>query len=182
MFLKTVFKYVFGIHYMVTFLNKNKTFYDRIKYFLRGATVSRTLDHITYNNNKKEAIGITLFNGTLFFILLYFNWAFYYILFWILPIILYLPFVFRIRSICEHFGLTKTKIDDSRTMYPTLLDKIFFGFNWNLSYHLDHHLFPTVPSYNVKALHKELLKNKDYIENAQITKNGVYGVFKECTF
>ncbi len=28
---------------------------------------------------------------------------------------------------------------------------------------------------------KKLLKNKKYIDNAHITKNGIYGVFCECT-
>jgi len=180
-FLKNIFKFIFGFHFLINFLDSKKSFYNKLKYFLKGATASRTLDNVTYEKNKQEIVGLVIFNVLFIAIVMYFFNIWYYILFWFLPIFLYLPFVFRIRSVCEHFGVTKFKIDNSRTMYPNWFDLVFLGFSWNLSYHLDHHLFPTVPSYNLKKLHAILLQNKDYKENAQITLNGSWGVFKECT-
>ena len=37
--------------------------------------------------------------------------------------------------------------DMNSLVYP------FFSFlNWNMEYHLEHHMFPAVPSYNLKKL------------------------------
>lgn len=180
-FFKNVFKYIFGIHHVITFFSLNKTWKQKFKYFLKGFTVVRPLEHVKYKEDRRELYSLIAFNVTLlaFFIITGNVW--YYLLFWVCPCFLYIPFIFRIRVICEHFGITKNKIDHSRTMYPNWFDRIFLGLNWNLSYHLDHHLFPSVPSYNVKKLHQKLLLNKDYRDNAQITPHGTWGVFRECT-
>lgn len=180
-FLKNVFKYIFGVHHVATFFSLNKTWKQKLKYFFKGFTVVRPLDHVNHKESHTELYSSIAFNIILltFFIVTGNGW--YYLLFWVCPCFLYIPFIFRIRAICEHFGITKNNIDHSRTMYPNWFDRIFFGLNWNLSYHLDHHLFPSVPSYNVKKLHQKLLLNKDYRDNAQITPQGSWGVFRECT-
>jgi hypothetical protein len=69
----------------------------------------------------------------------------------------------------------------TRTMYPTFIDKYFLSANWNCTYHLDHHLYPNIPSYNLKKLHKHLKNTSMYQKHAHITPNGFYGVFLECT-
>jgi fatty acid desaturase len=109
------------------------------------------------------------------------GWFWYYILYYLLPIIIFVPMLLRISGIAEHFGVTKTEIEASRTMYPKWWDYVFLGYGWGISYHLDHHLYPTVPSHNIKKLHKILLKNKDFREKAHITPDGTLGVFRECT-
>jgi fatty acid desaturase len=67
---------------------------------------------------------------------------------------------------------------ESRTTYPTILERLLLGTN-NINYHLDHHLYPSVPFYNLPALHDSLLKTKDFRENAHITTTYL-GVLREC--
>jgi fatty acid desaturase len=180
-FFKNIFKYVFGVHYISMLCNTSKTWKQKFKYILKGFAGIRPLEKVKYKENKKELFATVSFNLALISLLVLTGNFWYYLLFWVCPFFLYIPFIFRIRSICEHFGIKKDKIDHSRTMYPNLFDRIFLGLNWNLTYHLDHHLFPSIPSYNVKKLHALLLQNRDYKDNAQITEHGSYGVFKECT-
>ena len=180
-FFKNVLKYTFGIHYIINLFCNNKTIKEKTKYIIRGFTTAKKLDNLSYKTNYRERIGCIIFTLFVFLALIITGTFKLYILYWIIPSFLVIPFLFRLRSICEHFGVSKNTIDDSRTMYPNWFDKIFLGFNWNLSFHLDHHLFPTVPSYNLKKLHYRLLQNKNFKDNAQITTCGTYGVFKECT-
>jgi fatty acid desaturase len=42
-----------------------------------------------------------------------------------------------------------------------------------MEYHIEHHMFPTVPSYNLPKLHK-LLKNQ-----MPQAKKGLWGAYKE---
>jgi fatty acid desaturase len=56
----------------------------------------------------------------------------------------------------QHIGLHEDVLDhrlNTRTIY---LDP-FLGFLYlNMNYHIEHHMFPLVPYYNLKALHEEM--------------------------
>jgi fatty acid desaturase len=178
-FLKNIFKYIFGIHHFISFLSKYKTFKQKVKYLIGGLKFQRTpRSHSLFT---KETIIITVFNVIIIAICLYFNILAYYLLYWIAPIFLYIPFISRIRAVYEHYGIQKHEIESSRSLEVSFFDKLFFGFSWNISYHLEHHLYLTVPCYNIKKLHNALLKNKLFVQNAQITQNGFWGIMKECT-
>jgi fatty acid desaturase len=180
-FLKNVIKYVLGFHFLQVLFNKHYTLKNKLKYVFRGLTLAKKIDAVQYIPSRSETLLRYFFNACVIGFMWYNDFLLYYIVFWILPQILYGPFVNRIRSIYEHFGVHKTEIEASRNLYTTWFDAIFFGISWNFNLHLDHHLFPSVPSYNLNKLHRELLKNKEYLEKAQITKGGFFGVMKECT-
>lgn len=180
-FLINVGKHLFGIHFIMKLLEKDKTFKEKIRYIIKGITPFRKLDNVDYSKVKEEKRYMIIYNLILFIFLLSNGWFHLYLFYWVLPFVLYLAFLLRIRGIAEHFGVTKTEIEGSRTMYVKWWEKLFFGFSWNTNYHLDHHLYPSVPSYNVKKLHQTLLKNPEYREKAQITPNGLWGLYKECT-
>ena len=113
--------------------------------------------------------------------LTYFGWWLHYLLYWIVPMMTWLQLILRLRSIAEHFGI---EYDDreytgARTTYPNLFDRTFLV-SKNVWFHLDHHLYPSVPFFNLPQLHEELNKIPAFKEQAHIT-HGYLGVLKECS-
>ena len=112
--------------------------------------------------------------------LTYFGWWTQYLLFWILPMFTWLQVILRIRSIAEHFGLDYDHtFTNARTTYPSVFDRLFVA-SKNVWYHLDHHLYPSIPFYNLPELHAELNKLETFRTKAHITKSYL-GVLRECT-
>lgn len=112
---------------------------------------------------------------------LYFGIGKELLLYWIVPFFTTFLCFMYVRSIAEHFGSMQYGVDlkESRNVYPKWWEKLLFPHNVN--YHLDHHLYPSVPYYNLKKLHKLLLKEKLYKDNAHITHGYFTGVINECS-
>ena len=96
-----------------------------------------------------------------------------------LPILLFLLPTFygktliALFALAQHTGLQENVKDhrySTRTMY---LNPIFSFLYWHMEYHIEHHMFPTVPSYNLKKLH-EIIKNK-----MPEPKKGLIGAYSE---
>ena len=80
-----------------------------------------------------------------------------------------LNIVGRIRATSEHFGTEGThELNATRTIVPGLLERATLA-PYGVSYHLEHHLFPSVPGYKLQHLHNELMKDEEYRENAHVT-------------
>jgi fatty acid desaturase len=111
-----------------------------------------------------------LFYTVLVFILTFFKLWLIYFIYWIIPAFTFLPFLLRLRSISEHFGLPwKNELNNSRNVETNLFERLFIIPNSG-NFHLDHHLYPSVPFYNLKKLNQVLLKNDYYRINAYISK------------
>ena len=77
---------------------------------------------------------------------------------WMIPIIFAVLFG-NIRAWAEHMLTDKSDVLlSTRTVTSTGL---FSLLNLNLNYHLEHHLFPNIPWYNLPTLHKLLQKEYD---------------------
>lgn len=84
----------------------------------------------------------------------------------------------RVRAMAEHNGAADThELNGTRTVIPTLLDRFLIG-PLNVSYHLEHHLFPSVPWYNLRRLHDHLMTDPVYAADAWIVR-GYWGVIRE---
>ncbi len=84
----------------------------------------------------------------------------------------------RIRAIAEHNGVAnEQELNGTRTIIPTLLDRFLIA-PLNVSYHLEHHLFPSVPWQNLRRLHAHLMTDPDFAANAHITQS-YWGVMRE---
>ncbi len=58
----------------------------------------------------------------------------------------------------QHAGLAENVLDhrlNCRTVYMNFINRYLY---WNMNYHLEHHMFPLVPYYNLPKLH-ELIKD-----------------------
>ena len=74
----------------------------------------------------------------------------YYVLCYLVPLLGLFVFLIRIRTYIQHHnGNTVQKI--TRTTTPTFAERLFIG--QKMEYHLEHHLFPGIPYYNLAKLH-----------------------------
>lgn len=84
----------------------------------------------------------------------------------------------RIRAIAEHNSVAdERELNGTRTVIPTLLDRFLIA-PFNVSYHLEHHLFPSVPWPNLRRLHAHLMTDPAYAADAHVTR-GYWGVIRE---
>ena len=101
------------------------------------------------------------------------------LLYWLVPLMTSFSFFLYVHSVAEH---NRKACDDiltsSRHINANVLETICFPHNVN--YHLDHHLYPSVPFYNLPKLHNELLARPSYSANAHITDGYLKGLFSEC--
>jgi len=101
------------------------------------------------------------------------------ILYWFVPLFTWLIMIFRIRSIAEHSAIEGASqfYAQTRSTTASLLDRIFIAPK-NVNYHLEHHLYPSVPFYRLPKLHA-LLASKPEFQGAHVTQT-YFGVIREC--
>ena len=94
---------------------------------------------------------------------------FFPILFLILPF-LYGSTLINIIHFIQHAGLANNVKDHRLTTRTVKINYILNFLCWNMEYHLEHHMFPMVPSYNLKKLHEavkdQMPKPKDSLWDA----------------
>lgn len=62
-------------------------------------------------------------------------------------------FYSQVRGFCEHVALEdEDEFGKVRTHLPSAFDRLFF-YSLNFNYHVEHHLLPSVPSYQLPKLH-----------------------------
>ena len=78
--------------------------------------------------------------------------------------------VSRIRNAAEHGALPGTMSQDvwsnTRTVLASWWERLLFAPNF-VNYHVEHHLAPTVPSYNLRRMHA-ILERKGALKEAQV--------------
>jgi fatty acid desaturase len=106
-------------------------------------------------------------------------WGF--LIYWVVPFLTFFLLFLYVRSVAEHFGSMdyEHELGSSRTVLPYLAERAFFAPH-NVNYHLDHHLYPSVPFYNLPKLHALLLADPEYRAKAHITRGYVTGLVREC--
>ena len=97
------------------------------------------------------------------------SWS-YYILFWILPTGL-TSAIFRLRMISEHLGVSgASELSGTRTVRANWLERLIIA-PLNVNFHLEHHLFPSVPFFNLGRVRTLLLTEHDYCGQAHVSKS-----------
>ncbi len=100
-------------------------------------------------------------------------WAGYgleYLLLWVLPLLTLLQAILRFRAICEHGAVADyaSPLTAARTnLGPAPL--IWLIFPHHVNYHIEHHLYPAIPHYNLPQCHRELVKT-GALEAAEVSK------------
>lgn len=91
-----------------------------------------------------------------------------YAVLWIVPLLTVLQPILRFRAICEHGAVadTSTPLTAARTNVVGPVARLVL-FPHHVNYHVEHHLFPAVPHYNLPRLHHELAR-RGIIANAEM--------------
>ena len=97
---------------------------------------------------------------------------------WLPILYLLLPFLYgttfiNIIHFIQHAGLANNVRDHRLTTRTVKLNAFLSFLSWNMEYHLEHHMFSMVPSYNLKRLHEAV---KDQMPKP---KNGLWDAYKE---
>ena len=91
-----------------------------------------------------------------------------YLVLWVLPLVTVVQAILRLRAIAEHGATTdfSSPLTAARTnVAPAWLEWLIFPHHVN--YHIEHHLYASVPHYNLPALHRELAKLQ-VLEGAEV--------------
>lgn len=91
-----------------------------------------------------------------------------YIILWIVPILTFLQPILRFRAICEHGAVEglENPLKASRTNTGPFWLR-FLLFPHNVNYHIEHHLYPSIPHYNLARCHNELLQ-RGFLKEAEV--------------
>jgi fatty acid desaturase len=84
-----------------------------------------------------------------------------YLVLWVLPLVTVVQAILRLRAIAEHGATTdfSSPLTAARTnVAPGWLAWLIFPHQVN--YHIEHHLYASVPHYNLPTLHREMVKNR----------------------
>ena len=76
-------------------------------------------------------------------------------------------------GVTQHMCLPSDIKDHRQTTRTVILNPIFSFLYWHMEYHIEHHMFPMVPAYNLSKLHK-VIKNQ-----LPPPKNGLIDAYKE---
>lgn len=114
-----------------------------------------------------DGLLILVSQGILYLLFYFFGGPWAYFLYYVIPICTLYPAQARIRSLAEHhivpghtvFNPPWVARDTSDRSLSTHIVGPFFQ-----NYHLEHHLFPKVPGYNLKILHQLLDKEFQFDE------------------
>jgi fatty acid desaturase len=95
-------------------------------------------------------------------VLIAFAWSGYllqYLVLWVLPLMTVVQAILRLRAIAEHGATTdfSSPLTAARTnRAPRWLEWLLFPHNVN--FHIEHHLYASVPQHNLRELHAEMVK------------------------
>ena len=98
------------------------------------------------------------------------------IIYWIVPLFTYFLWIIYVRGVAEHFGGIEDHHEDllkmTRHIEANLFERMMIAPNY-IHVHIGHHLYPSVPFYNLSKLQRLLMQNPDYASRAHITKGYV---------
>jgi fatty acid desaturase len=111
---------------------------------------------------------VIAFHTGLLLLMAWSGYLLHYLVLWVLPLVTVVQAILRLRAIAEHGATTdfSSPLTAARTnMAPAWLEWLIFPHQVN--YHIEHHLYASVPHYNLPALHRELAKLR-VLEGAEV--------------
>ena len=132
--------------------------------------------NLTFHFNKNNFFDILLF-VSVFAAAYYLGFAKDVLLYWLIPYATFYQLLNRIRLSTEHFNIDESNSFKTRSVVASFFETLIFT-PYNLGYHLEHHLYPSIPFYNLPKLHSLLLNNEAY-KNEAIIESSYKDVLKD---
>ena len=151
------------------------TTFKNAQYFM-GRTVKRQQKDDTSPLLRKAAkrdrkIATAVYFGLLAVSIATGTWR-WFLLLWVLPLVTLLQVILRLRAVCEHGAVTDltTPLRAARTTFAP------HGLRWlmfphQVFYHVEHHLYPSVPHYRLPDCHRAL-RDAGILDDAEVTTFG----------
>jgi fatty acid desaturase len=168
-FLRKIFRDISGVSY-----------FKFIGYFIyrarrnQNSNTKKSSEHSRLESYQRATIvfSIVLANLFIFMIFYFLGNPSFYLLFWFLPMVTLLQLLLRVRGITEHAGYLPVKsnnLADQAHLSRTIVNPIqtFFFAPHNVHYHIEHHVYPGIPHYNLAKVHK-LLSERDSLPKKNI--------------
>jgi fatty acid desaturase len=130
------------------------------RYFVRlpapGAVKDETQSRLRRIARRDRRLATAVYFGLLAASIATGTWRWFVIL-WILPLVSVLQLMLRLRAVCEHGAVTdlSTPLRAARTTLPPLPLR-WLLFPHDVFYHVEHHLYPSVPHYRLRDCHQAL--------------------------
>ena len=109
----------------------------------------------------------------------YFNGWYVVGVYWLLPMFTVLLTLLYLRDIAEHFALPSSGVSASRSTLPGAVERWLIA-PYNVGFHAEHHLFPSVPWCRLKTLHQLLTHHPSYTKKIVLTTGYLTGVLQEA--
>ncbi len=99
------------------------------------------------------------------------GWWREYLLLWVLPLVTVLQMLLRLRAVCEHGAVTdlSTPFKAARTTLAPAWVR-FFLYPHSMNFHIEHHLYPSVPHYRLGECHRELVA-AGVLDDAEVSRS-----------
>lgn len=94
------------------------------------------------------------------------------LIYWLVPLFTYFLWIVYVRGVAEHFGGIEDHDDllgKTRHIEANFVERLLIAPNY-IHVHIGHHLYPSVPFYNLSELQRLLMRNPDYASRAHVTK------------
>jgi len=102
------------------------------------------------------------------------------LLYWIVPLLTVFLAIRYLRNVAEHYAVEHEHVlNESRTVLAPVWE-LWLIAPWGLNYHLEHHLFPSVPCFKLGELHRLLMTREPYPQIAHITHGYFSGLLRDC--
>ena len=102
-----------------------------------------------------------------------FNFWLGLLIYWFVPLFTYFLWIIYVRGVAEHFGGIEHHHDDllqmTRHIEANWFERLLIAPNY-IHIHIGHHLYPSVPFYNLPKLQHLLMENPEYASRAHVTK------------
>jgi fatty acid desaturase len=148
-------------------------------YFLGGAPALNTATNVAVRplddtsaklreEAKRDRNVVIAFHVLLLFFFAWSGYLLQYLVLWVLPLVTVVQAILRLRAIAEHGATTdfSSPLTAARTNTgPLWLEWLIFPHQVN--YHIEHHLYASVPHYNLRKLNREM-GSRGLLDKAQV--------------
>jgi fatty acid desaturase len=102
-----------------------------------------------------------------------------FLMYWAVPFLTWLMFIFRIRTMSEHPKVERTSAYSTSLEYKLgLIERMLVTPKYAF-YHMEHHSYPSVPFYRLPQLHRALVANERF--RRALFPISYTGLLRECS-
>ena len=149
-----------------------------LRYFFRSRQFRVLKTSKDVGSRRSKTLAIFVFYFLIFLVAYALGQLRVVFLYWLVPYMTWYQVIFRIRTIAEHSVVKEQSRFATNTVLTSPVSEIFLGLK-NANYHAEHHLFASVPWFNLRRLHHELCKSSDYLSSSSIY-NGYSELLLRC--